>query len=119
MASLIVEGGDLVVRLSGWERAAAFRGDVRVPLAAVRSVAVQPQPWSALRGMRAPGTGFPGLIAYGVRRMTGERPDFAAVLGKRPVVEVELDPPAEFARLLVSVSDPEAAASAVRGAARV
>jgi hypothetical protein len=119
MASLIIDGGELVVRMSRWERAAAFRGDVRVPLAAVRSVAIEPQPWSALRGMRAPGTGFPGLIAYGVRRTTGERPDFAAVLGKRPVVQVELDPPSEFARLLVSVADPEAAVSAVRAAARL
>jgi hypothetical protein len=56
MASLIVDGNELVVRLSGWERAAAFCGDVRVPVAAVRSVAPEPQPWSALRGIgrRAP-----------------------------------------------------------------
>lgn len=108
MAELIVEGDELVVHLSGWEQAAAFHGDVAVPLAAVKEVAVDPQPFSTLRGVRAPGTGFPGLIAYGVRRLTGERPDFAAILRGRPVVRIELDPPAAFSRLLVSVADAEA-----------
>jgi hypothetical protein len=117
VASLIVDDGELVVRLSGWERLAAFRGDVRVPVAAVREVAVEPHPWAALRGMRSPGTGWPGVIAYGVRRLTGERPDFAAVLWRRPTVRIELDPPAEFGRLLVSVPDAEAAVAEVRAAA--
>ena len=62
-------------------RSQGFHGDIAVPLSAVREVSVEPDPWSALRGIRAPGTGFPGVIAYGVRRMTGGRPDFAAILG--------------------------------------
>ena len=36
MAELNIDGDELVVHLTGWERLAAFRGDVRVPLAAVR-----------------------------------------------------------------------------------
>lgn len=119
MAELVVEGDELVVRLSGWERAAAFRGDVRVPLTSVRSVSVEPDPWHALRGIRSPGTGWPGVIAYGTRRMTGDRPDFSAVLRRRPTVKVELDPPSEFAQLLVSVSDAEATVASVRAAAGV
>jgi hypothetical protein len=116
MAALAVEGDELVVRMSGWERAAAFHSNVRVPLAAVRSATLAPDPWRALRGIRAPGTGWPGLIAYGVRRITGDRPDFAAVLRRRPTVLIELDPPAEFARLLVSVDDGESSVAAVRDA---
>ena len=119
MASLVAEGDELVVQLSGWERAAALRGDVRVPLQAVRSLRVERDPWSALRGIRAPGTGWPGVIAYGVRRMTGDRPDFSAVLRRRPTVLVELDPPSQFAQLLVSVSDADATVAAVRAAAGI
>ncbi len=114
MAELVVDGDFLAVRLSGWERAAAFHGDVAVPLAAVREIAVEPKPWSALRGIRAPGTGFPGVIAYGVRRITGDRPDFAALRGRAPAVRIELDPPARFARLLVTVPDPEATVAGLR-----
>ncbi len=117
VATLGIDGADLVVGLSRWEQAAALRRGVRVPLAAVREVAVEPEPWAALRGVRAPGTGWPGVIAYGVRRLTGDRPDFAAVLGKRPVVRIELAPPSPFGRVLVSVADVDGAIARIRAAA--
>ena len=47
MASVIVEGADVVVHLSGLEKLAAFRGDVRLPVASVRAA-----PWSRTRGAR-------------------------------------------------------------------
>lgn len=114
MAELVVEGSELVVRMSGLERFAAMRGDVRVPLSAVRSVALVSDPWGALRGIRSPGTGWPGVIAYGTRRLTGERPDFTAVLRRRPTVLVELESPSQFGQLLVSVTDGDATVAAVR-----
>jgi len=119
MADLVVEGTQLVVRLSRWERMAAFHDDVSVPLNAVRSVQVEPDPWHALRGIRSPGTGWPGVIAFGTRRVRGERPDFSAILRRRPAVRVELDPPAEYSWLLVTVSDPEATVASIRAAARL
>jgi hypothetical protein len=111
---LDLQRNELVVSLSGLERLAAFRGDVRVPLDAVQAVLADPDPWCALRGFRAPGTGIPGLIAYGVRRMTGARPDFAAVHGQGPAVRVELAPEAQFGRLVVTVDDPQATVTAIR-----
>jgi hypothetical protein len=116
MASLIVDGTDVVVHLSGLEKLAAFRGDVRLSAAAIRAVAVEPSPWGALRGIRSPGTGWPGVIAYGVRRFRGGR-DFAAVRGRLPAVRIELDPPSAFSRVVVSVADPEAAVARVRAVA--
>jgi hypothetical protein len=113
MAALVIEGDQLVIVMSALERAAAFHGDVRVPCGSVRSIRVEPDPWCALRGIRAPGTGFPGVIAYGVRRSTGDRPDFAAVRGRGPAVRVELAPPSRFARVLITVPDPEATIAAV------
>jgi hypothetical protein len=115
VASLLVQGDELVVSLSGAEQLAAMRGDVRVPLSAVQAVSVDIDPWCALRGIRAPGTGFPGVVAYGVRRLTGDRPDFAAVHGRGPAVRVELGPEAPFGRLLVTVDDPEGTVAALRG----
>lgn len=118
MATLEVHADELVVHLSGVERAAAMRREVRVPLSCVRSVCADPDPWSALRGVRAPGTGIPGVVAYGVRRITGGAPDFAAVHGRGPAVRVELCPDAPFARLVVTVDDAERAAEAVRAVTR-
>ena len=108
MSTISVEDDQLVVRLSRWGQLAALRGPVRVPLSEVRSVAVEPDPWSALRGIRSPGTGWPGAIAYGTWRMTGEGSDFNAVRGRGPAVRVDLAPGAPFSRLLVTVADPEA-----------
>lgn len=117
MARVTVKGSDLVVGLSIWEKVAALGGDVRVPLSAVRAVDVEPDPWAALRGARAPGTGLPGVIAYGKRRSSGGR-DFAAVLGRRPAVRVDLDDSAPFGRLVISVSDAEATVADLRTATR-
>ncbi len=109
----MIEGDDLVIALTGLERIAAFHGDVRVPRSSVRTMRVEPDPWCALRGIRGPGTGLPGVVAYGIRRSTGDRPDFAAVHGRGPAIRIELEPSARYARLLVTVADPEATIAAV------
>lgn len=103
MAKLVVDGGDLVVRLSLLEKLGAMRGDVRLPLADIRAVRVSNQPWSELRGMRAPGTGIPGVISLCTRRGDGIV-DFAAVYRSSEAVVVESDG-APFDRLVVSCAD--------------
>jgi len=55
MADLIIEDGELVVRLSTLEKAGAIRGDVRVPLSAVTGVRVSETPFEVIRGLRALG----------------------------------------------------------------
>jgi hypothetical protein len=104
MADLVVDGANLTVRLSGLEKLGAFRGDVTVPLSAVTSVRVSEDQWSELRGMRAPGTGIPGVIALCTRRGGGVR-DFSAVYGrKRRAVVVDCSG-AEFDRLVITRDD--------------
>jgi hypothetical protein len=105
VARLVVDGDDLVVCMSALEKLAAFHGDVRVPLRAVVSVRVADAPYRELRGIRAPGTGWPGRIAIGTRRYPGGK-DFACVVGKQAAVVVELDG-APYGRLVIGSSDPE------------
>lgn len=105
MATLKREGDDLVVRLNDLEKAGALHGDVRVPFSAVRAVRVSHRPFRDLRGIRAPGTGMPGVIALGTwRSRTGK--DFAALYRGGPAVVVDLQG-AQFSRLLVSAHDAE------------
>ncbi|MGH3780655.1 MAG: hypothetical protein ACRDRO_08515 [Pseudonocardiaceae bacterium] len=75
--------GDLVLRLTPWEKVGALHGDLRVPLRAVRMVSVVAEPWNALRGIRAPGTGWPGWIMLGTTWGKFGK-DFAAVYRRRP-----------------------------------
>jgi hypothetical protein len=118
MAKLIVNGPDLVVRLSWLEKLGALHKDVRVPLRAVRSAAVEPHPWQAVRGVRLAGTGLPGVIVLGTRYFESGR-DFVALLARRPAVLVELTDEAPYAQLLVSVRDPDSTVAAIRGATGV
>ncbi|MGW1808352.1 hypothetical protein [Streptomyces sp. NPDC002078] len=108
MARILVDGDDVVVHLSWWQRVAARRGDVRVPLTAVCRVTVEADWWRALRGVRQCGTWIPGGWSIGTRGHPGGT-DFVALRPGRPVVSVELRPSAPFRLLAVSVPDDEEA----------
>jgi hypothetical protein len=103
VAMLRREGDELVLRLNDLEKVGALHGNVRVPAAAVRTVRMTEQPFRELRGIRAPGTGLPGVAALGTWRYNGGK-DFAALYRGGPAVIVELDG-AAFKRLLVSAQD--------------
>ncbi|MFL5926654.1 MAG: hypothetical protein ACJ77E_06945 [Gaiellaceae bacterium] len=103
MATLRREGGELVVLLNDLEKIGGLRSGPRVPLSAVRDVRVTENPFRELRGLRAPGTGVPGVIALGTWRYRGGK-DFAALYRGGPAVVVELDG-AKLSRLLVSAHD--------------
>ncbi|MEU6146276.1 hypothetical protein ABZ848_38775 [Streptomyces sp. NPDC047081] len=106
MTRMLVDGDDLVVRLSWWQKAAARRRDVRVPLAAVRRVTAEPDWWRALRGHHEQGVCVPGALCLG-RRAHQAGNDFVAVRPGRPTVCVELAAPAPFRLLAVSVRNDE------------
>jgi hypothetical protein len=118
MATLTIDGPELVVGLSWLEKIGAGRGNVRVPLRAVRSASAVPDPWAALGGIKLVGTGIRGVASYGTRRAGGGRV-FAAVLGGRPAVRVDLGEESPFTRLVVSVRDAGSAVAALRSAAGV
>ncbi|MXM68271.1 hypothetical protein GR925_33785 [Streptomyces sp. HUCO-GS316] len=114
MAHILTKHDRVVVRLSWREKAAARRGDVRVPLAAVRRVTVEPDWWRALRGIHESGICIPGALCIGTRRHQAGK-DFAAIRPGTPVVCIELRPSAPFRLLAVSArAEAEAEATAKR-----
>jgi hypothetical protein len=114
VAELRVEGTELVLDMGTLEKAEGFHGDIRVPLRGVTSVRVVDDPWPELRGMRAPGTGLPHVIAVGTRR-GGFGKDFAAVHGKGPAVVVELEG-CDFERLVVTLDGAAQTVDTIRSA---
>ena len=115
MARMLVRGDDLLLRLAWWEKPAARHGNVRVPLAGVSRVIVEPDWWRALRGAAGRGVWVPGVLCLGVRGHHGGR-DFVAVRPGRPVVCVLLWPTEDYALLAVSVpaADADALAALLR-----
>ncbi len=115
MADLVIEGAELVVRLNVLEKLGAFRGNVRVPVTDVMSVRVSDDQWSELRGMRAPGTGIPGVIALCTRRAPGIR-DFAAVYGRRRKAVVVDCSGVDINRIVVTRGDADEKARVIAAA---
>ncbi|WP_328770449.1 hypothetical protein [Streptomyces sp. NBC_00286] len=113
MARLVVAGEDVVVRPTGLERLLGLRQEVRIPLAAVNDVRIERDWWRALRGRRRHGRSSPGRYCLGEWQHTQGR-DYVAVRANSPAVLVDLRPSAPYARLAVSVPDPEPVAEAIR-----
>ncbi|MDI3419138.1 hypothetical protein [Streptomyces luteolus] len=118
MARLVVRKGELIVRLSWWEKLAARRGDVHVPLGAVEQVTADPSWWRVLRGTQGRGTWIPDALCIGVRDVSGTK-DFVALRPRSgPVICVDLHAAAApFARVAVTDPVPDATAATVRTAA--
>lgn len=114
MARLTIDGDQLTLDLTGFEKLEGMHGNIKVPTSAVRAVRSVDDPWPELRGIRAPGTGLPGVVAVGTRRDTGDQKDFAAVHGKGPAVVVELAEGAEWGRLVVTEDDADQVAADLR-----
>ncbi|MFH8386732.1 hypothetical protein ACH4E7_38400 [Kitasatospora sp. NPDC018058] len=119
MTKLTVEGGDLELRLSWWERLVTRTASVRVPLTAVEDVAVLREPWRVFRGFRERGLLIPDTLCLGVWRHPGGR-DFLALRPRAggAVVQVDLGRPSPFARIAVQSPQAPHTVASVRAAAR-
>ena len=111
MATIATTGDMLTVRLSRREKIAAARGDLRVPLAAIRDVRIHPDALVAARGARAPGLAIPRRAKIGIRRGRGRR-EFLVARRGMPAVCVTLDGGRHNE---IVISDPNA--EAIRAAA--
>jgi hypothetical protein len=89
MATLERSGPALRIRFTRAEKLAGLVRDVDVPVKAVRSAEVVADPLTALRGLRAPGLGLPGLRAIGTWRSRGTR-TLVSVRRSQPAVRIEL-----------------------------
>ena len=87
---LKIQDGQLIYQLSILEKLGAFNGSPTARIENLVSVSKEDNPWSAkvLRGIRAPGTGFPYLIMLGTMRHRGGK-DFCVIYKKRPVLVLE------------------------------
>ncbi|MCQ4080632.1 hypothetical protein NGB36_08465 [Streptomyces sp. RB6PN25] len=116
MARLKLDGQDLLVQLSWWERIAAQRREVRVPLIAVGKVAIQPDWWRVLRGVPERGLFIPGTLYLGVWRHRDGQDFFAMRPRHGTVAFADLHEPSPYARIAASLPDAQATTAALRTA---
>jgi len=107
MTRVEASDGSLKVEVLGWDKLWAFKSRLEFPLEHL----VRVRPWDKemdgkWRGLRAPGTSWPGLIVAGTYHVNGEHVfydvhDFANAV----VVELRDE---WYARLIVEVTEPKA-----------
>jgi hypothetical protein len=110
MAELRVEGGELVLHLSGAEKVEAVHGDLRVPISAVTGVEILDDVHGpADRGVKV-GTRLPGVIEVGIV-LAGGRKIFAAVHRDTPRgLRISLSD-VSYDEWIVGCADPESVAA--------
>jgi hypothetical protein len=117
VAELQLEGGELVLHLSGAEKAEAVHGDLRVPLSALRGVEVldDAHGWTGIGVGFKVGMRVPGVATVATVRGHGEKM-FVAVHGDTPRgVRVRLEG-APWYEWIVGCADPEAVAATLASA---
>jgi hypothetical protein len=102
---LKVVGDRLTYELSALEKVGALASSPSADIANLNSVTREENPWSTrvLRGIRAPGTGFPYVIMLGTMWHRKGR-DFCVVYKKRPVLILEFKNE-KFKRWVIPATD--------------
>ncbi|MBK1788032.1 hypothetical protein [Prauserella cavernicola] len=111
MASVRIEGEDLVVRLAPWERLFAAHGGLSVPLAAVLEVSPLDRPLAAARGGRC-GLVVSGLLKIGTWGLGAGTRQFVCARRGEHGLRILLDrtaPGVCHDELIVTVPDAETA----------
>ena len=105
---------ELVVHLKAWEAVAALQRSIRIPLANVRGASEDEGFRGRELGLRAPGTGLPGVLHAGTFYKDGDRQFVFIGPGTHPVV-IELAKE-KWDRIVLGVEDARRTAAEVSGA---
>jgi alpha/beta superfamily hydrolase len=113
MATVTLDSDTILVRLSRKERVFGVRrSDLRLPLSAVRDVAVHDDGMAHARGIRAPGLAVPGVRKIGTWRRRGAR-TFVSVRRGLPALHVTFAD-SRLHAFVLSAPNADALAGAIR-----
>ncbi len=90
------------LELTSLEKIGAIHPDIDIPTTAIEAVRHVPNARAEVRGLRAPGTGLPGVIALGQWR-TGRTKSFVAAYRDEPGYVIDLTGH-RFDRIIVSTA---------------
>jgi hypothetical protein len=116
MARIQLADDHVIVEIPGWQKLLAFTRGFRIPVAHVRGVTMDPGAAGEPKGLRAPGTHVPGVLALGTFYRDGERV-FWAVRNPSRVVVIQLAEE-RYDRLVIEVADPRATVELIESATR-
>jgi hypothetical protein len=100
MAQVTIQGRELNVRLTSWERLSIWRSEVRIPLTAIRHVELLGRPLWAVNGTRR-GVEVTGVLKVGV--WSGGR--LVSVQQGLPALRVVFEGDTRIRELILSTPD--------------
>lgn len=104
MTTITISGGKLMIEVQGLDKLWALKSRLEIPLEHVRGV--RPGEDEQVKGIRAPGTYFPGIIAAGSFHQIGKHV-FWDVHHQERAIAIDLHDE-RYTTLVVEVEDPEA-----------
>jgi hypothetical protein len=112
MATIETTPASLRVRLTRTEKLFGLLRDLEVPRSAITTVEAVPAGLAAIRGLRAPGLGLPGVRAVGTWRRRGEK-SYVSVRRAQPAVRIRLTGQ-RFDTVLIGTDDAVEVADRIR-----
>lgn len=110
---VVAEGGEVVVRIRGWDVLWAFSRGFRLPVAEAEAMDRAAVP--RRRVLRWLGTYFPGVIEAGRFGWFWNVTEFRVLHLARRVLVLTGAPGARYERVLLQVGDPDAVAAQLNG----
>jgi hypothetical protein len=104
MASIAIDGNDLIVDVHGMDKLWSLKSRLTIPLAHVRGATADPTITREPEGWRGPGTHLRGVITAGTFHQDGQKV-FWDVHDASKAVVIELQE-GDYQRLVVEVDDP-------------
>jgi hypothetical protein len=111
VATLLIDDDTVTISLSVAEKVEALHGDVTIPRTAITRVREVEDGLREVHGLRAPGTGFPGVILVGTFR-TLHHTTFAVCHGERSALVLDVAGQA-YDRIIVTVDNADEALGAL------
>ncbi|GAB6902639.1 hypothetical protein [Kineosporia succinea] len=114
MATIRLTPDHVIVEITGWRQILSLSRGFTIPLTHVRGATIDPGAAGEPKGLRAPGTHVPGVIALGTFYRHGERV-FWDVRDRSRVVVIQLTGE-RYDRLVIEVPDPRATVELIESA---
>jgi len=112
MTTITISDGKLMIEVQGWDKLWALKSHLEIPLEHVRDV--RPGKDDRARGIHAPGTYFPGIIAAGTFHQIGKHV-FWDVHDPERAIAIDLHDE-RYTSLIVEVEDPGLTISEIKAA---
>lgn len=106
MATVSIEGADLVVNVEGMDKLWTLKSRLTIPMGSVRGATYDPGIVADPKGRRGPGMHVPGIIVAGTFHQNGAKV-FWDVRDEKMAVVIELEHET-YQRLVIQVPDPRA-----------